>query len=155
MKSLYLSGGMVVWMSKVMEDCLRNSGKMDSYQSRREGDRVFMVQRGHNSYGRFVKLIEYGTGTGKGILMNLEGRKGSGWAGFVRNMREMVGSPSSVSTHDNRIFLTMVLLHGILEVITTTSHRGATSYGEASYVSALLKPVLGHSCSHQKSGNGY
>lgn len=49
LKSLYLSRG--------MEECLRSSGKTDSYQTRREGNRVFLVQRSHNSHGRFVKVV--------------------------------------------------------------------------------------------------
>lgn len=71
---------------------------------------VFMVQRGQNSYARFEKLIEYGNGLGKYILVILEGQKGSGWAGFVRKIIEMVGSPSSVSADNTKSCLTMVLL---------------------------------------------
>lgn len=71
--------------------------------TRLEGrERVFMVQRGQNSSRRFVKLIEYGIGLGKGILVIFEGWRGCGWACFVRNSRDMVGSSSSVSAYVNR-----------------------------------------------------
>lgn len=82
-----------------------------------------MVQRGQNLSGRFVKLIEYGTGMGKRILVIPEGWRGSGWAGLVRNMRVMVGSSSSSSTHVNRV---------------------DSKHGTVSYASTLLKlaPVI-------------
>lgn len=32
-------------------------------------NRFFLVQRSHNSHGRFVKLIEFGIGSGKGIIV--------------------------------------------------------------------------------------
>lgn len=41
--SLYLSDGMVDWYAKEMEDCLKKFGKMVDYQTRREGDKVFML----------------------------------------------------------------------------------------------------------------
>lgn len=40
-----------------------------------------MVQRGQNAFGSFVKLIEYGTKLGEGIIVVPEGKKGS-WLGW-------------------------------------------------------------------------
>lgn len=73
MMSLYLSRGIANWMAMVVEECLRSSINMGSYQTRREGDRVFLVQRCHNSYGSFVKLAENGTRIRKGIIVIREG----------------------------------------------------------------------------------
>lgn len=96
MLSLTISGGMVVWFSKVVEGCSRTSDKVCSFQTR-EGSRVFLVQRGQNSYGRFVKVMELGTGMGKGIIVIPEGHKGSGWAGYVTKLNEMIASFPPVS----------------------------------------------------------
>lgn len=62
----------------------------------REGDRIFMVQRGQNLNGRFLKQIEYCMGTGNGILVILEGQNDI-------LVRELDGSTSYVSNCDNRI----------------------------------------------------
>lgn len=43
MKCLYLSVWMVLWTAKVVGNCLRSSGKMDTYQ--RGGDRVYGLKR--------------------------------------------------------------------------------------------------------------
>lgn len=54
-----------------------------------------------------MKLIEYGTGLGYGIIVVLEGKKGSGWAVFVKNLRETIGSPcvnrASVDSYKKKI----------------------------------------------------
>lgn len=49
-----------------------------------------------------MKFVEYGTGIWKGIIVIPEGWKGSGWSGFVRKMREMVGFQLFVFVLENR-----------------------------------------------------
>lgn len=46
MKSLFLSRGMASWMANV--NYMRSVGNMSYYQTKREGDKVFMVQQGQN-----------------------------------------------------------------------------------------------------------
>lgn len=101
-KVLYLSRDVVVWMVKVVEESLKFSGNRAPYQTRMEGNRVFLIQICQNSYGRFVKLVELGTGKGKGIIAIPEGRNGSGWDGFVKKTSELVGSSSSVLVSENK-----------------------------------------------------
>lgn len=86
----------MVWLAKVVEDCLKFSGNRAPYQTKREGNRVFLIQLSQNMYGRFVQLVELGTGKGKGIIVIPEGINGIGWEGFVRKVRDLVGSSSSV-----------------------------------------------------------
>lgn len=73
-------------MAKEME-CLSPSGDTIICRMGREGNRVFLLQKSHESHGRFTELIEFCTGCGKGIIVIPEGWKGSCWAGFVRKIR--------------------------------------------------------------------
>lgn len=89
--NFYLSGDKVLWLAKVVEDSLWVSSLTGSIQSKREGDRVLLVQLGHNSYGRFLKLIEFGNRAKKGFLAIPEGHKGCGWASFAKFAKDVVG----------------------------------------------------------------
>lgn len=101
--------------------------------------------------------VDSGTGNRKGIIVTPEGWKGSGWAGFVRKMREMVGFQPSGSVHENR---TATNSGGAswddyrkIEVIVSTSNKGASSSREISYLLASTKPVTGPIVSLQNGGN--
>lgn len=82
---------------------MRLSGNKKSFQTKSEGNRVFVVQKCQTAFGRFVKLVEYGAGMGNGIIVIPEGRKGGGWAGFVRIIREMVDYRNSVLVPENSV----------------------------------------------------
>lgn len=66
------------------------------------GEQCILIQRSHNSHGRFVKVIEYGTGSGKGIIVNPKGCKGSGRVCFVEKLRVLVGKKYPTSGYVNR-----------------------------------------------------
>lgn len=81
-----------------------------------------------------MKLVGFGTGKGQGILVILEGRKGSGWAVFVRKMRELVGSNSSGAIKVGR----KVLNNNGKERNADSSSRVDISSQEVSYLAAIL-----------------
>ncbi|XP_040999402.1 uncharacterized protein LOC121245194 [Juglans microcarpa x Juglans regia] len=141
--SLYLSGGMVGWFAKEIEVYWKNLGKMVDYQTGREGDKVFMLQGSHNQSGMFLKMIEYGTGSGKGILVIPKGRRGSGLAGFVRYLREMVESSSAVTYQAGRGMskVGQVVNQSSSNLMADTSLHGDDKAGGGSYVAALMKLV--------------
>lgn len=66
------------------------------------GDRVFVVHRGHNSFGRFIKLSVFGSGSRYDILVIPRGWNGRGWLVFAKKLRVLVGSYSSVPWHVHR-----------------------------------------------------
>lgn len=67
----------MLWFVKAVEDSLQVSGTSGSFQYKREGNMVLLVQRGQNSYGRFLKLIEFRNGAKKGFLVIPKEHKGS------------------------------------------------------------------------------
>lgn len=77
-------------------------GKRAPYQTKREGNRVFLNQCCQNSYGMFMKLIQLGTGKGIGIIAIPKGIYGSRWDVFVKNVKSFVGSTSFVLAPENR-----------------------------------------------------
>lgn len=63
-KTLFFGREVLVWFSRVLEECLNSQGKKTSFQMKREGNIVFLFQRCENTFGRFGKLLELGTGKG-------------------------------------------------------------------------------------------
>ncbi|XP_040997432.1 uncharacterized protein LOC121243380 [Juglans microcarpa x Juglans regia] len=121
----------------------RLSGNKVSFQTKGEGNGVFMVQKCQNAFDRFMKLLEFGTGMGNGIIVIPEGRIGGGWVGFVKLMREMVNFRNLVSVFENRV----VLMNGGGErdsrnkkVISDSSSKGVNHHREVSYLSILTNP---------------
>lgn len=142
--AIYLCRDAVVWLAKAVENCSNFSGNRAPYQTRREGNRAFLIQLCQNSYSRFVKLSELGTSKGRGIIAIPEGRNRSGWEVFVRKIRELVGSNSSVLVSENR----GVSNNGAVikaskgkEVQFANSQCGVSSFHETPYLSALKVPV--------------
>lgn len=76
--SLYLSRDVLTWFIQAMEDCVSPHNNRTSFQTKRDGNRVLLTQRCQNNVGRFIKLLELGTGKGKGIIAILEGANGKG-----------------------------------------------------------------------------
>lgn len=68
----------LVWFAKAIEECSTLWRKRAPYQTKREGNRVFLIQRCQNSFGRFIKLIELGTDKGNGIIDIPKGKNRSG-----------------------------------------------------------------------------
>lgn len=87
-----------------------------------------------------MKLIEYDTGIGKGLLVIPEGRKGCGWDGFVTDMREMVGSSSSVSAHVHRASQVVASrANGVKYMVLAFHHKGSFHHVDSSFASVLLE----------------
>lgn len=73
-KAFFFGKDVMVWLAKVDEECSKFLGNWAPYQKKRDGNRVLLIQRCQNSYDKFIKLVELGTGNGKGIIAILEGK---------------------------------------------------------------------------------
>lgn len=69
-------------------------GSSEFYKTCRKGNRVLVVQRCHNSYGRFLSMSEFGQKRRRGFISVPEGSKGKGVRRFEELLRVAVSSPS-------------------------------------------------------------
>lgn len=101
-KALLFGREVLVWFAKAIEDCSTLRRNRTPYQTKREGNRVFLIQRCQNSFGRFIKLIELGTYKGNGIIDIPKGKNKSGWDVFVKKLKSFANSSTSISRNENR-----------------------------------------------------
>lgn len=73
----------MTWVAEMVDECKRDIGDERFYRTKREGNRVLLIQQCSNAYGIFVRLSELGNSAGKGMIVIPEGRKRRRWAGFV------------------------------------------------------------------------
>lgn len=76
--ALYLSRDVLAWFIRAMEDCASTRNNRATVQTKRDGNRVFLMQRYQNHFERFIKLLELGTGKGKGIIAIPKESNGNG-----------------------------------------------------------------------------
>lgn len=102
LKSFFFDREVLVWLAKAVNISSKILDNRVPYQSKRVGNKFFLIQWCQNSYGRFIKLVELGTGNKKGIIAIPEGKNGNRCDIFVKKFKGFVGSSSSVFTSKNR-----------------------------------------------------
>lgn len=110
MKNLYFYKDLILWLAKVVEDYATASGSLASYQSKCNGNRVFLSHHGQNKYGRFMKLNEVNNRVIIGHLVILEGSQGCGRINFAKHARELMGMKISETELSHSIKLLLVLM---------------------------------------------
>lgn len=149
----------MLWLAKVVERYLKFSSNRAPYQSKRDGNRVFLVQVCQNSFGRFIKLSVLGSGKGNRIIVIPEGKIGSGWERFARKLLKFVGSFSSISATGNKAASNNGNAkrdNKEQEKLSFNPHIGVSSSRPAPYLAALTDPVKanhGSSIIHRKNVN--
>jgi hypothetical protein len=78
-----LSNQCIEWLVLMMEELMGLPGDSNFVKSFREGSKVSIVHRGGNKNVRFVEVVAYGVGGGRGFLLVPEGRGGWAWLKFV------------------------------------------------------------------------
>lgn len=58
LKLLFVGREVLLWFVRAMEECSNFRGNRAPYQTKREGNKVFLIQHYQNSFGRFINLIE-------------------------------------------------------------------------------------------------
>lgn len=119
------------------------SGLLDPYWSKRDGNKVFLAQRGQNKFDRFLKLFEIGTGANKGFLVISKGHKVCGWVGFAKYAREMmVLTIFAFALGNLAISVNQIspIVNGVFKVNMEAIHRDTYFQSGAPYLSTLLKP---------------
>lgn len=76
-------------------------GNRTPYQTNKVRNKVFLIQKYHNLYGRFIKLVELGIGNGKCIIAIPEGNNGNRWYVFASKVKSFMVSSSSVFRGEN------------------------------------------------------
>ncbi|XP_075658265.1 transcription factor Pur-alpha 1-like [Castanea sativa] len=87
----------------IVEDLMSNVTTGNFARTFREGDKVFILQLGSNSYGRFFMILELVHGRRKGFIVVPEGKLGSGWRGFGLHLRKVIVPESIVSTQPQAV----------------------------------------------------
>lgn len=141
-KAFFFGRDVMFWLAKAVEDCLKFLGNRAPYQTKREGNRFFLIQRCQNSFSKFIKLVEFGTGNGKGINANLEGKNGTRWDVFVKKLKGFVCSSSFVFALENRgASFNDVNFKASKSVEARTFNSLSRDLPIVSYLSALKAPI--------------
>lgn len=61
------------------------------FKSPRDGQKVNLVQRRGNRHGRYLAVVEYGSGGRRGFIVLLEGRDRSSWGSCASKLRKSGG----------------------------------------------------------------
>ncbi|XP_035544577.1 transcription factor Pur-alpha 1-like [Juglans regia] len=80
------------WLGAMVRECAVSKGVHEFLRTRRIGDTVLMVRKGHNYNGNFMSLLEFGRDKRRGLIVVPEGRKGEGWRNFGDTLMELHAS---------------------------------------------------------------
>ena len=73
-----------------MEKLLSKQYSDHFVRTKREGEKVLILQMGSNAHGMFLLLFELLHGRRRGNIVIPEGTMGSGWRGFGLHLRKML-----------------------------------------------------------------
>ncbi|XP_035543339.1 uncharacterized protein LOC118347632 [Juglans regia] len=88
-KYISVDGETLGWLGSMVKDCTVTVGSQEFLQTRRKGDTVIIVRKGHNFNGSFISISEFGRDKRRGLLVIPEGRKGEGWKKLADILMEM------------------------------------------------------------------
>lgn len=88
-RAVHMSRQSIGWFVSSM-DTLRLEGEVKEFcKTFRVGNTVHILHRRENQHGRFLDLSEYGDGGRRSFVIIPEGRKGSGWAKCLSQLRRV------------------------------------------------------------------
>ncbi|GLT60936.1 hypothetical protein SLA2020_336750, partial [Shorea laevis] len=123
-RAVHLSRMSFGWFVSSME-ALRVEGDAKEFcRTVRVGTTVHILHRRGNKYGRFLELSEYGDGGRRSFVILPEGRKGSGWAKCLSQLRRVAKSFEKEQTDKTKL----VEISRECPVQKRTVEKGESSY---------------------------
>ena len=75
------------WLGRCLAENITREGEKAFVHTFLENGKTYVNCRDSNSYGRFIKVTECGSGGCRGRIVILEGQKQSGWRGFLKDLQ--------------------------------------------------------------------
>lgn len=95
---LSLGPSTVHWLAKALIDCSKEV-KHGLFTSIREGSQSFLAQRCSNGRGRYIVVVEYGSGGRRNSVIVPEEKDGSGWRKMREALWELLQERKNMANH--------------------------------------------------------